>query len=91
MHAWPRSVGAISLQVFVRIKEGVWNVMVALNGLIAGMIATCSGCNVMQPWASLVVGMTGAFVFYGQSWVTEYILNIDDPLEASALHMGVGF
>jgi ammonia channel protein AmtB len=85
------AMGAVSLLAFVRMKEGVWNMMVALNGLIAGMIATCSGCNVMQPWASLIVGMTGAFVFYGQSWVTENILHIDDPLEAAALHMGAGF
>ena len=65
--------------------------MMAMNGLLAGMIATCGNCNVIQPWHSLIVGMTGAMVYYAQSWVTEHVFHIDDPLDAAALHMGAGF
>mmetsp|Transcript_17167 Transcript_17167/g.39796 ORF Transcript_17167/g.39796 Transcript_17167/m.39796 type:complete len:208 (+) Transcript_17167:377-1000(+) len=76
---------------FIRIKDGIWDMMMSMNGLFAGMIATCSCCNVIQPWAGFIVGFTGALFYYAQSWVTEHILHIDDPLDAAALHMGGGF
>lgn len=79
------------MMAFVKIKDGTWDMMMSLNGLLAGMIATCSCCNVIQPWAGIVVGFTGAFAYYGQSWVTEFVFHIDDPLDAAALHMGAGF
>jgi len=46
---------------------------------------------VIQPWAGLLVGFSGAFAYYAQSYVTENIFHIDDPLDAAALHMGAGF
>jgi len=61
--------------------------MMSLNGLLAGMIATCSCCNVIEVWASLIVGTTGAAVYYMQSYVTEHYFHVDDPLDAAALHM----
>jgi len=85
------ATGACSLLFFTRITQGYWDMMMAVNGLLAGMIATCSCCNVIDVWASLIVGCTGAFVALGQSYVTEHVFHIDDPLDAAALHMGSGF
>mmetsp|Transcript_17169 Transcript_17169/g.39804 ORF Transcript_17169/g.39804 Transcript_17169/m.39804 type:complete len:334 (+) Transcript_17169:524-1525(+) len=85
------AAGAITMLAFIRIKDGIWDMMMSMNGLFAGMIATCSCCNVIQPWAGFIVGFTGALFYYAQSWVTEHILHIDDPLDAAALHMGGGF
>jgi ammonium transporter, Amt family len=83
--------GACTLLFYTRIREGTWDMMTSLNGLLAGMIATCSCCNVIEIWASLIVGPTGALVFYLSSYIIEYKLHIDDPLGASPLHMGAGF
>jgi ammonium transporter, Amt family len=33
----------------------------------------------------------GAFGFYFQNWLFEYVLFIDDPVSAAAVHMGAGF
>jgi hypothetical protein len=52
------------------------------------------GCHVQllqRPWAALIVGFTGSIVYYAQSWITEHIFHMDDPLDAAALHMGAGF
>jgi ammonium transporter, Amt family len=85
------SSGACTLLAISRIRNNTWDLMNALNGLLAGMIATCSCCNVIEIWVSLIVGTTGAIVFYVISYILEYKLYIDDPLCASALHMGAGF
>ena len=61
-----------------------------MNGLLSGMVASCSGCNVYAPWASIPVGALGAFAFNFQNYLFEYVFHIDDPLGASAIHMGAG-
>lgn len=53
-------------------------------------MATCSGVNVYDSWIAVVIGILGAGGFYVQAWLFENKLHIDDPLNASALHMGSG-
>ena len=53
------------------------------------MVATCSGCNVLHPGASLAVGILGGFTMWWSSQVLQR-LHIDDPLDAFAVHYGGG-
>jgi Amt family ammonium transporter len=85
------AAGGVTMLIFGRVKSGDWDMMLSLNGVLAGMIATCSGVNTFTPNVSLFVGFSGAFAYYLQDWVTENIFHIDDPLGAAALHMGAGF
>ncbi|XP_023345791.1 putative ammonium transporter 1 [Eurytemora carolleeae] len=66
-----------------------WSFLMTLNGSLAGMVAMCAGCNVYEPWAALVIG-TGA----GVSFITIHFimlkLQLDDPLDAVAVHGGGG-
>ncbi len=79
------------MMFFGRWKEGHWDLSLALNGILAGMICCCSGVNVYELPYSLLVGFTGAMAYWAQEWVTIHILHVDDPLSASSLHMGAGF
>jgi Amt family ammonium transporter len=81
----------MTMLFFGRWKEGHWDLSLALNGILAGMIASCAGVNVYELPFSLLVGFTGAFAYWIQEWITINLLHVDDPLSASALHMGAGF
>ena len=83
--------GSFTLLLFGQWRYGHWDMMMALNGLLAGMVSTCSGVAYYDPWVAIIVGLTGALVYYGQINLFEYVLHIDDPLGASALHFGAGF
>ena len=85
------STGALTILGLYRFKDGTWDMMQAMNGLLAGMITTCSGVAAYEPWAAIIVGFTGALAYYAQEWVTINVCRIDDPLSAAALHMGSGF
>ena len=65
--------------------DGIWDLISVCNGLLAGLVAVTSSCSVIEPWAALICGFTGAFVYVG---ATKLLLKlrIDDPLEAAPLH-----
>ena len=60
------------------------------NGILAGLVAVCSGVAVSEPWACWVIGFIGGL---GEFWIAIAIqkMKIDDPLDAAAVHFGGGF
>lgn len=84
------SAGACFLLFYGVVRNGSWDPAFAMNGLLGGMVATCSGVNVYDSWAALLIGILGAIGFYIQAWLFENKLRIDDPLNAAPLHMGCG-
>lgn len=70
--------------------EKAWKVDWTINGILGGMVATCSGANALDPWAGILVGILGALATQGQVQLFEYVLFIDDPLNASAVHLAAG-
>ena len=79
----------LAVGVFFK-KESTIDLGLSMNGLLAGMVATCSGVGYYDPWVGILVGSTGALVYYGMAWVMEFIWRIDDPLGAAPLHLGSG-
>ena len=49
-----------------------------------------SGVLNYHVWMAIPIGILGALGFYTQDYLFEHVLYIDDPLGASALHMGAG-
>merc|ERR1719389_1489477 len=62
-----------------------WALISVCNGLLAGLVAVTASCSVIEPWAALICGFVGAFVYVG-SCKLLLKLRIDDPLEAAPLH-----
>ena len=55
------------------------------NGILAGLVSITASCNVVEPWAAIVIGALGA-VCYCLSCRLMNCLQIDDPLEATQVH-----
>lgn len=59
------------------------------NGIIVGLVASTASCDATEPWASVIIGIVGAFFYsVGVLLIDKY--HIDDPLEASPVHLGGG-
>jgi len=56
-----------------------------MNGILSGLVAICSGCAVVEPWAAVVIGFIAAIVYLLASALLK-LLKIDDPLDASPVH-----
>lgn len=45
-----------------RVLVGHWNLTDVCNGVLGGLVASTSGCAVVDPWAAIVCGFIAAWV-----------------------------
>lgn len=60
------------------------------NGILAGLVAITASCDSVEPWAAIIIGILGSFLYC----LTVRFANwakIDDPLEAFHVHGACGF
>jgi Amt family ammonium transporter len=76
------AIVAIFLSYFYTKK---WDVSMAFNGSLAGLVAITAPCAFVTPEASLLIGViAGALVYYGVGIMER--LKIDDPVGAFPVH-----
>ncbi len=69
--------------------RGTYDVADLCNGIIAGLVAVTAGCAVVEPWASLIIGLGGSVIYHVGSWILIYF-RIDDAVSATPVHFGAG-
>mmetsp|Transcript_23616 Transcript_23616/g.64018 ORF Transcript_23616/g.64018 Transcript_23616/m.64018 type:complete len:440 (-) Transcript_23616:253-1572(-) len=77
----------VSLEYYL---SHVWDVVAVGNGVLGGLVSITAGCVVVDPWAAILIGILGGFVYKGASMLLVK-LKIDDPLDAFAVHGACGF
>lgn len=67
-----------------------YDLTMAMNGCLGGLVAITAGCCVIPPWASIIVGAIGGLVylFFSKLLVS---LRIDDAVDAIPVHFANGF
>ena len=83
------AAGGVAALAFAVKVDKCWDVLMCLNGILAGLVSITSGCAFFEPWAAIVAGGIGGLLFPIFSR-TLTRLRIDDPLEAGAMHGGCG-
>ena len=59
------------------------------NGIIVGLVSCTASCDKIEVWSAFLIGTIGS-TFYSVGCLLLQKFNIDDPLEASAVHLGGG-
>jgi hypothetical protein len=65
-----------------------WAMPYGPEGLPARVPPT--GASVVEPYAAVVIGAVAAAVNMGSSYFFTWVLSIDDPLHAAAIHLAPG-
>mmetsp|Transcript_4116 Transcript_4116/g.6025 ORF Transcript_4116/g.6025 Transcript_4116/m.6025 type:complete len:537 (-) Transcript_4116:80-1690(-) len=66
--------------------EAEFDLIKAMNGSLAGLVAITAGCSVVEPWASVVIGATAGFIYLGASKLL-IIYRLDDAVDAIPVHL----
>ena len=70
--------------------ETTYDLTMAMNGALGGLVAVTAGCSVVTPWAAIVIGVVGGLVYVGFSKLLV-ALCIDDAVDAIPVHFANGF
>ena len=81
------AVATVTCMIFTWLKYGKPDVSMCLNASLAGLVGITAGCDVLDCTGSFIVGIvSGLLVVFGV-WLLDYVLHIDDPVGAVAVHM----
>jgi len=58
----------------------------AVNGMLAGLVAITAPCAFVAPWAAVLIGTVAGFVVVGSVVFVERVLKVDDPVGAVSVH-----
>jgi len=77
--------GAVAMAIG-RWHEGLHRPVWPINGVLAGLVGITAGCDVLDTYGAIAVGLTsGAVVFYATQFL-ERVLKLDDAVGAVPVH-----
>ncbi len=77
--------GGASAILFSIYKFKAADPSMTINGSLAGLVAITAGCNFVDAWAAIIIGLVaGVLVILATGWVDK--VKIDDPVGAVAVH-----
>jgi Amt family ammonium transporter len=89
------AAGCISAMFTDSILEGMssgetsYDLTMAMNGALGGLVAVTAGCAVITPWAAILIGAVGGWAYIAMS-KTLVALKIDDAVDAVPVHFANG-
>ncbi len=79
------AAGFLSGLIHTRMRTGMLDLSMGLNGVLAGLVAITAGCHVIGPFEAMIVGtIAGILVVEGVFLLDR--LKIDDPVGAIPVH-----
>lgn len=80
------AIATVVCMLFTWGKYGKPDVSMCLNASLAGLVAITAPCDVTDAFGAIVIGaVAGLLVVFGV-WLLDYVLHIDDPVGAVAVH-----
>ena len=79
------AAGGVATMTYTKLKYGLVDITMVINGILAGLVAITAGCNVVGPNSAIIIGLIAgilvdvAVVFFDK-------IKIDDPVGAIAVH-----
>ena len=80
------SAATVACMIFTWIRYGKPDVSMCLNASLAGLVAITAGCDVTDAFGALCIGTVAGLLVVFAVWLLDFVLHIDDPVGAVAVH-----
>ncbi|MGN0069969.1 MAG: ammonium transporter [Prevotella sp.] len=80
------AAGGLATMFTSWIKYGKPSFSLTLNGVLAGLVGITAGCDLVSPWAAVVIGLVCGVVLVFSIEFIDSKLHVDDPVGASSVH-----
>ena len=80
------AIATLVCMIFTWVKYGKPDVSMCLNASLAGLVAITASCDVTDAIGAIIIGAVGGLLVVFGVWFLDYVLHIDDPVGAVAVH-----
>ena len=80
------ALATVACMVFTWLKYGKPDVSMCLNASLAGLVAITAGCDVTDALGASIIGIVAGLLVCFGVWLLDYVLRVDDPVGAVAVH-----
>lgn len=80
------AVATVTCMIFTWIKYGKPDVTMCLNASLAGLVAITAPCDVTDCFGAICIGVVAGLLVVFGVWFLDYVLHVDDPVGAVAVH-----
>ncbi|HET6350653.1 MAG TPA: ammonium transporter, partial [Coriobacteriia bacterium] len=80
------SAGCLAAMFLVWKLWGKPDPSMAVNGMLAGLVAITAPCGFVTPLSSVIIGALAGFLVVGSVVFVERVLKVDDPVGAVSVH-----
>ena len=84
------AVATVTCMIFTWLKNGKPDVSMCLNASLAGLVGITAGCDALDAFGSIVVGIVSGILVVAVVEFLDIKLHIDDPVGAVGVHMANG-
>lgn len=85
-------INALFTSLFIEERltgEAKFDLKKLMNGSLSGLVSITAGCAVVEPWAAIVIGFVGGWIYLlTSSWLLRR--RIDDAVDAIPVHLFCG-
>lgn len=78
--------GCVTALMIVWWRWGKPDPSMAVNGMLAGLVAITAPCAFVAPWAAVVIGLIAGGLVVGSVVFVERVMKVDDPVGAVSVH-----
>lgn len=71
-------------------RTGRMDILMACNGVLAGLVGITAGAAFVEPWSAVAIGAIAAPIMMASVIFVDRVLKIDDPVSAISVHGTTG-
>ena len=80
------AIATVTCMIFTWIRYGKPDVSMCLNASLAGLVAITAPCDVTDALGAIIIGIVAGMLVVFGVWFLDYVLRVDDPVGAVAVH-----
>ena len=80
------AIATVTCMIFTWVRYGKPDVSMCLNASLAGLVAIAAPCDVTDALGAIIIGIVAGLLVVFGVWFLDYVLRVDDPVGAVAVH-----
>ena len=80
------AIATVTCMIFTWVHYGKPDVSMCLNASLAGLVAITAPCDVTDALGAIIIGIVAGLLVVFGVWFLDYVLRVDDPVGAVAVH-----